>query len=424
MRSETYGAWLFAITFTVTAYAARAQSPGDSLLAGFMEKVRRDMTGIPNYTCLETIERARRPPHSRDFKSADTVRLEVSSVAGKELFAWPGSREFEDRDPTAMVNSGFIGTGMFATFAQNLFVAGRGTLQSKGVESLAGRGAARYDFHLTEPESRWQIQVNGASGMVAANGSFWFDPVSLDLLRLEVYGEHIPYNLRLEEALFRTDYARAHIGESDALLPKRSELTMAYFSGEASRAVIEFSQCREYRTESTIRFDAPGDSLPEAAKPQVRQVDLPAGLVISVELDTAIDSKTAAVGDTLHARVLQEVRYNGDLAVPRGAALTGHVRKLDRGSSNTPFAVGIEFSEIEWEGVRGAFHAELADLDRKSAGAHKPVTYYDGHANSVLIERGLRGVGVFYIDAGAFRMPPGLRMSWRTLPGAAVPPAR
>jgi hypothetical protein len=423
MRSEKCGAWLFAISFTVTALAARGQSPADSLLARFREKVRQDMTGVPNYTCLETIERARRPPHSHNFKSADTVRLEVSSVAGKELFAWPGAREFEDRDATAMVNSGVIGTGMFATFAQNLFVAGRGTLQYKGAESLAGRGAVRYDFHLTEQEGRWQIQVNGASGMVAANGSFWFDPVTLDLLRLEVYGEHIPYSLHLEEAVFRTDYARAHIGDSDALLPKRSELTITYFSSEANRAVIDFSQCREYRTESKISFDAPGASVPETPKPQVRRVDLPAGLVVPIELDTAIDSKTASVGDTLRARVVQEVRYKGDLALPRGAVLTGHIRKLDR-SSATPFAVGIEFSEIEWEGVRGAFHAELADLDRKSAGAHRPVTYYDGHSNSVLIERGLRGVGVFYIDAGAFRIPPGLRMTWRTLPGAAVPPPR
>jgi hypothetical protein len=69
------------------------------------------------------------------------------------------------------------------------------------------------------------------------------------------------------------------------------------------------SACHEYRSESTISFDAPAAPLPEAPRKQVREVDLPAGLLVPVELDTAIDSKTASVGDTLHARVVEEVRY-------------------------------------------------------------------------------------------------------------------
>lgn len=182
--------------------------------------------------------------------------------------------------------------------------------------------------------------------------------------------------------------------------------------------MIDFSDCHEYRAESTISFDAP-PSLPEAPKPQIREVDLPAGLLVPVELDTAIDSKTASVGDTLHARVVEEVRYKGDLAVPRGAAVTGHLRKLDRGSPQSPYAVAIEFSEIEWEGVRAAFNAELVDIERKSAGAHKPVTYYDGRRDKVQIDGGIPGAGIFYIDAAKFPIPPGFRMVWRTLAASA-----
>jgi hypothetical protein len=418
MPSKTCPAWLFATLLAMMAGGARGQSPAESLLVRFQEKVRQDMTNIPNYTCLETIERAHREPHARGFKPVDTVRLEVSSVAGKELFAWPGARQFEDRDVTSLVTGGAIGTGMFANFARNLFVTGKGDRRYGGEENLAGRSAVRYDFHLMAQESSFQITSNNATEIVAAKGAFWFDSGSLDLIRLDVYGDGLPYSLRLEEAVIRTFYARTHIGDSDALLPKRSELTMSHFSGEANRDAIEFSQCHEYRTESTISFDAPPATLPEAPKPQVREVNLPAGLLIPVELDAAIDSKTASVGDTLHARVVEEVRLNRDLAVPRGAAVTGHIRKLDRGSARAPFAVGIEFSDLEWEGARAALYAELIDLDRKSAGAHRPVTYYDGHANTVLIERGIRGVGVFYIDAAGFRIPPGFHMLWRTLPAS------
>jgi len=251
------------------------------------------------------------------------------------------------------------------------------------------------------------------SEIVAAKGSFWFDPASLDLVRLDVHGEAIPYSLGLEETGFQTFYARTRIGDSDALLPKRSELTMTHFSGEASRDVVEFSQCREYASESTIRFDAPSPSLPEVLKPQVRQVDLPAGLLVRVELETPIDSKTAVVGDPVHARVLRGVRYKGDLAVPQGAAITGHICRLGRSSGSAPFAVGIELSEIEWEGTWATFYAELVDLKLPRLATHY---------NQPLIDNEIPGAGIFYIDGAKFRIPPGYHMLWRTLahPRSAV----
>jgi VWFA-related protein len=242
------------------------QSPDDPELARFKEKVRQDMTTLPNYTCLETIARGRRAPPLRDFLPLDTVHLEVSSVAGKELFARPGAQHFEDRDVTSLVASGAIGSGMFASIARNLFVVGKGTRKYKGKQNLAGRASVRYDFRLTKQESGFKIQVANYSEMVAAKGSFWFDPVSLDLLRLEVYGEDIPDSLRLDEAVIRNSYARARIGVSDALLPQRSEVTMTYFSGVTNRNVIEFSRCREYGAESKINFDAPPAPVPEVPK--------------------------------------------------------------------------------------------------------------------------------------------------------------
>jgi len=409
MRNGIIRAGLCAI-FLAMAAARGGQSPDEGQLARFKEKVRQDMASIPNYTCLETIERARRESHSRNFKPGDTVRLEVSVVAGKELFAWPGSRQFEDRRVTALVSSGTIGTGMFATFAQNLFVRGKGTLQNRGDESLDGRRAIRYDFHVTQQESGFRIQNRNTSEIVAATGSFWFDPTSLDLIRLDVYGDEMPYRLQLAEAVFRTFYARMHVGDSDALLPQRSEVTMASFSGEADRDAVEFSQCREYGSESTITFDTPPPTPPEASTLRVREVDLPAGLLVPVESDTAIDSQTAAVGDPLHGRVLREVWSKGGLAVPHGAKITGRICLLDRSTWSTPFALGIELSEIEWEGARATFYGELVDLDLPRVRIH-----HIDYTNTVLINGEIPGVGIFYIDGPRFRIAPGFHMVWRTL---------
>lgn len=230
---------------------------GDDQLAGFKGKVRQDMTSVPNYTCLETINRTRRAPPLREFLPIDTVRLQVSSVAGKEMFARAGAASFSDEDITSLVPGGLIGSGMFASLARSLFVKGKGTLTHKGKENLAGHASVRYDFRLTREESGFKVQVYNNLQPLAFKGSFWFDPVSFDLLRLEAHADALPVDLNVEDASIRTPYARTHIGNSDALLPKRSELTVTYLAGVTERDVIVFSDCHEYGSESKIIFDAP-----------------------------------------------------------------------------------------------------------------------------------------------------------------------
>jgi len=233
--------------------------PGDRELARFKDKARQEMARVPNYTCLETIERAKRPLSLRDFLPIDNIRLEVSSVDGKEMFARPGGSSFDNQDITSLVTNGLIGSGMFAGLTRNLFLEDKGTLKYKGKENLDGHVTLRYTFRLSQQESGFKLLVNNRPEPLAFRGSFWFDPDSLDLMRVEAFGDRLPYDLYVEEAVMRTSYARTHIGNSDALLPKRSELLVTYLSGVINRDVIGFSGCHEYGSESTIRFDAPSD---------------------------------------------------------------------------------------------------------------------------------------------------------------------
>ena len=102
--------WPLAISFFLTAGSA-AELPSDAQLTQFLDMVRQDMAGIHNCTCLETIERARRRPPSNEFRPVDTIRLEVSTVAGKEVFANPG-RRFEDGAMESLVSAGTVGSGV------------------------------------------------------------------------------------------------------------------------------------------------------------------------------------------------------------------------------------------------------------------------------------------------------------------------
>jgi len=261
------GAFLLLLSATVTAGAAADLPPELIRLAHFKQKVRQDLAQVPNYTCLETMERFERQTRANGFKPLDTIRLEISNVDGKELLALPGAHRFEDKNLASFITSGTVSNGMFALNAHNLFVVDTTAFVYHGEETLDGRAAVRYDYRIAQFLSAYQIHVLGASATIATKGSFWFDPISLDLLRLDVSGDEMPVDLGLAEFVVRTYYNRQHIGNSGALLPQRAELVLTHSSGEASRNVIAFSACREYGSESTISFDPPPEPAPALPKP-------------------------------------------------------------------------------------------------------------------------------------------------------------
>ena len=110
--------------------------------AGLLPHIREKMAEIlvrqPNYTCTETIERTRQSSGSHS-KIEDTLRLEVALVDGKEMFAWPGSKQFEDHDLSDLVSTGMFGNGNFAIYARILFLSNAATFQDRGETQLDGR---------------------------------------------------------------------------------------------------------------------------------------------------------------------------------------------------------------------------------------------------------------------------------------------
>src|SRR5437870_12723323 len=81
--------------------AAQTESPPEVvLLSRIKQHMKARLLQVPNYTCLETVERWQQISASAKFKPVDTVRVEVAEVDGKELFARPG-RPFDETNPSA-----------------------------------------------------------------------------------------------------------------------------------------------------------------------------------------------------------------------------------------------------------------------------------------------------------------------------------
>jgi len=92
---------------------------------------------------------------------------------------------------------------------------------------------------------------------------------------------------------------------------------------------------------------------PAARVPQWREITVPAGTALPLDLTTALSSETAQVETPVTARLRNAVVINGDTAIPAGATVSGTVTDVERagrvqGRSHLSFA----FNEVRMNSGR------------------------------------------------------------------------
>lgn len=279
---------------------------------------------LPNFTCTLATERSRRLSARRKFEIIDNLRLEVGYIDGRELYAWPGSKRFDDRDLADMVSKdGAIGTGDFAIHAKSILLSGRTELKFAGEETIDGRRVDRWNFHYPMATSQYMVRVTPLEGMVGYSGSLLADSGNRDLLRVEMVINEIPSHLPLKVGYKNITYQRVRIGESSFLLPKDSDLTLVHTDGSEARNRTSFATCRQFAGESTVTFEDPP---PEASSKAPTIVwTLPEGLMIQLKPTAEVDFRNAAVGDQIRFTVAKDAVSAKQTWLPAGASVEGRI---------------------------------------------------------------------------------------------------
>jgi hypothetical protein len=140
-----------------------------------LERMRLNLARLPNYTCVQNIERSRRSSQSPSFELIDRVRLEIAMVNGREMFSWPGAGNFEERDIDEMMLDGAFGTGNFGLLARAVFSGDSARFTSVGERIYEGRRTYRWDFHIPRTLGVYKIGNGKRKGIAGLRGSFWAD---------------------------------------------------------------------------------------------------------------------------------------------------------------------------------------------------------------------------------------------------------
>jgi hypothetical protein len=84
-------------------------SPEVLMLARVKSHAREELARIPNYTCVEVLQRFHKTSGPKStMKPLDTMQLEVAQIGGREMYSWLGDRNFKEDDPAAFIGSGMI----------------------------------------------------------------------------------------------------------------------------------------------------------------------------------------------------------------------------------------------------------------------------------------------------------------------------
>ena len=419
--------------------------------------MRTSLERIPSYLCLQTIDRVRlnkRAARRREkqqkaasgragtevnvpLESTDTLRIESAYVDGKELYSWPGAETFEEQPLAEMVGFGNLSTGLLASTAHNLFLTTAALFEFVGREDLDGRPVLRYDFQVSLLQSGFVLaDSSGAEAEVPYAGSIWAEPQTFNLIRIEMWAEGIPEYLKISSSVTRIDYQAVTLDGSSFLLPKTAhEVTRLRAGGEHHKRT-EFADCPRFGASSELSFGAettPRDEDRRAGLEGLEDVALPAGLPLALRLTSEIGSEESRVGDAIEGVLESDAVHNGRVAVPNGAAVIGRIRRLERYAEPAAHhLLGLEISEVRFEGKRARFRAEMERVlpvpgivfagpegiarsryDILSSGQVPGRIKRD--TSETYNDIRLPGVGVIPVQGKRFRIPAGLRMTWRTV---------
>lgn len=411
-----------ALLWVAAGGGAQPLEEWEGLLERVRARARENLTRLPDYVCVQTVERTYRSRPDGSFEPVDTLRLEVALVGDRELVAWAGASRFEEKDITELVERGTIGNGAFGLHARNIFLSAAPEFEFAGEEQSGELRTFRFDFEVPLERSTYRMRVPPRAARVGYHGSFWVEADSLDLVRLRVIVDDIPEELGVAWASGEIRYGRLLAGEGGFLLPEASELLMTSSAGETSRNITRFGNCRRYAARSSVSFSA-AERPPEAGAAP-RKLALPPKALIELELETEIDPRGATLGDEVRAVVARPVKEGNRVLVPAGAVALGRLVRLERQEQPVEhYLIGLEFHTLEAGNLKAEWRATMRRAGPASGllrQAKRLDPTFDPRRKrpllEILVNEQRRGQGILHWRAQYPVVSRGLRMEWVTEP--------
>lgn len=366
-------ALICALTIRLTAAAER--DPGE-VMARVIWKVVAAARHIPNYTCVETVSRqffrpaannlpraceslleARRHPTPDmvlHWFATDRLRLDVAMTEQGEIFSWVGASKFDEEFIDHLIRTGPMGTGAFGSMLFVTFESDVKKFKFVGNPVVEGRSLFEYSFQVSKPESHYKVRVGDSWVFTGYSGTLQVDPETDDLVGISVETAELPRASGECFSLTRLEFGIVRIGDAPFLLPKLAHQRFVSPTGGEVENTTEFSNCREYRGESTVTFEeAPPVGGSDTRNAPAKNLSVPARSRFTLELTLPISGDRAAAGDPFTGRLIDALRDpQKKVLAPRGTVVKGHLLRVASYRMPPQVVVVLRPEALEIKGVR------------------------------------------------------------------------
>jgi hypothetical protein len=417
------------------ALAAGAEYDPTEVLRRATEKALASAKETPNYTCVETVsrdyfepaavslpracsvllEQRRHPTPDLVLRmySADRLRLDVTLAGKGEIYSWAGASRFDDTTIDHVVRYGPISTGSFAGFLIVVFRTDVRKYTFDRTIAVKDRTLMEYSFQVAKSDSHYKVKLQDSWVYVPYTGRFQVDPETADVVNMTITTGDVPQATGICMTATTMNFARVQIGDGQFLLPRDARQRFVYPNAEEAENTTGFTNCREFRGESTVTFAPDSESvtndLPKSASPKVSS--MPSGLRFSFGLTAPIQTDTAAAGDPFSARLVDAIRDGrGKVLAPKGTVVEGHLLRVQNFFLHPEVVVVLKPEALRIHGARVPLSAErdwtrvLAEGRRKGKKILEILLPLRGEDNS----------GVFRFSGNHVTVPTGYRGDWRT----------
>lgn len=363
--------WLLLI-FVPLAWSAS----GDwhEVLDHVRESVLRQVKKSTNYTCVETVDRTTytnarnllegcaydsQTPDKKRYMH-DRLRLDMAVSEGHEIFAWHGAGKFgNSSEITDVVRRGSVSSGEFVGFLENIFGHKGVLVEYAGKAEVNGSSMYLFNYSVPLKSSAYRVSSTKGQVVVPFHGSFSVREADLQLMNLKAVADSILESSDICSAETNMNYQLFKISGEEALIPSLFVVKMGNAQHIYTISSNEYSQCRAFKAESTVRFDVDDGPSRAAAVRSVREQRLAGRTLLHISLRGAIDGESSYTGDAIQGVLLHPLRIKGSgIDVPKGAVADGIITMLEeREAPAHHFLVSIEFNRLSYGGTTVLFRA-------------------------------------------------------------------
>ena len=235
-----------AISASANPTSAPTQEEADTLVEDARERAVAYKRGLPNFLCVEVIDRSLDPTGTGMWKHRDTItellrfREQNESRTVLEVNGKPPASS-DPNDIHGPKSTGEFGAVLGAVFEPS----SKAEFRWKETDTLGNGTVQVFDYHVDKANSNFSVgQPNGFEPNVAFHGKVYIDAATRSVRRITLIADGIPKDYPTHGTAITVDYDYVSINAHDYLMPISAEVSLLEGRHEALLNTIEF---RDYR---------------------------------------------------------------------------------------------------------------------------------------------------------------------------------